>query len=179
MELKTERLIISELSLTDLVRIHQLHSLPETDEFNTLGIPSTIQATELLLIDWIKQQSAIPRTSFIFCITLIETNQFIGLIALNSGKANFKIAEVWYKIHPAYWRQGYATEALARLLNFGFFDLGLHRIEAGCAVENIASIKVLEKAGMTREGSKRKVLPIRGNWIDNYIYSILETDVVR
>jgi RimJ/RimL family protein N-acetyltransferase len=158
------------------MRFHQLHSLPETDEFNTLGIPDTIQTTEFLIIEWIEQQKAIPRMSYIFCIKLIETNQFIGLIALNLGKINFKIAEVWYKIHPAYWRQGYTTEALRKFLEFGFFSLGLHRIEAGSAVENIASIKVLEKVGMTREGCKRQILPIRGRWVDNYFYSILETD---
>jgi [ribosomal protein S5]-alanine N-acetyltransferase len=55
-------------------------------------------------------------------------------------------------------------------------SLRLHRIEAGCAVENIPSIKVLEKAGMTREGLKRKKLPIRGEWKDNYFYAILEED---
>lgn len=92
------------------------------------------------------------------------------------GKANFKNAEVWHKILPEHWQQGFATEALTQLLNFGFTDLRLHRIEAGCAVENSASIKVLEKVGMTREGCKRKVLPIRGNWVDNYFYAILDTD---
>ena len=56
MELQTERLEIKELSLTDLEDIHQLHSLPETDEFNTLGIPANIQVTEFLLIEWIRQQ---------------------------------------------------------------------------------------------------------------------------
>ncbi len=59
------------------------------------------------------------------------------------GKINFKIAEVLYKIFPDYWRQGFATEALTQVLKFSFTDLGLHRIEAGCAVENIASIKVV------------------------------------
>ena len=92
------------------------------------------------------------------------------------GKTNFKIAEVWYKIHTSYWRQGYTTEALTELLKYGFSRLELHRIEAGCATENIASIKVLEKVGMTREGRKRKVLPVRGEWVDNYFYSILETE---
>src|SRR6185295_15709802 len=125
MELQTERLNIKELSLADLEAIHQLHSLPETDEFNTLGIPATIQTTEFLLMEWIGQQKAIPRTSYTFSIQLIEKNNFIGLIALNSGKPNFKIAEVWYKIHPVYWRQGYATEALKKIIGFGFFNLKL------------------------------------------------------
>jgi ribosomal-protein-alanine N-acetyltransferase len=111
---------------------------------------------------------AVCAVSYTFIIKLVQTNQFIGLIALNLGKPNFKIAEVWYKLHTAYWRQGYTKEALATLLKFAFLDLKLHRIEAGCAVGNIASIKVLENAGMTREGRKRKVLPIRGEWIDNY-----------
>ena len=176
MKFKTDCLKIRELSLADLEVIHQLHSLPEIDEYNTLGIPATIQTTELLLNEWIEKQSPIPRTSYIFCIELLETNEFIGLIALNLGKLNYKIAEAWYKIHPAYWGKGYATEALAELLKFGFTTLGLHRIEAGCAVENTASIKVLEKTGMIREGSKRKILPIRGNWVDNYFYAILEED---
>ena len=48
--------------------------------------------------------------------------------------------------------------------------------EAGTAVENIGSIRVLEKAGMTREGQKRKVLPLKKGWSDNYIYAILEDD---
>lgn len=177
MELQTERLEIKELSLTDLEDIHQLHSLPETDEFNTLGIPANIQTTEFLLIEWIGQQNANLRTSYTFCIKLIEKNRSIGLIALNLGKPKFKIAEVWYKIHPTFWRKGYATEALKKIIEFGFFNLGLHRIEAGCAVGNIASLKTLEKVGMIREGRKREVLPIRGKWVDNFFYSILETEV--
>ena len=72
-----------------------------------------------------------------------------------------------------------AYEALNKLLDFGFNDMRLHRIEAGCAVENIASSKVLEKVGMTKEGMKRKKLPIRGEWKDNYFYAILEEDFFK
>lgn len=176
MELQTERLILKELSFADLEEVHQLHSLPEVDEFNTLGIPETLQTTKTILREWIEQQALIPRMSYVFSVRITGTNDFIGLLALNLGKINFKIAEVWYKLHPVYWRQGYTNEALAKILKFAFSELGLHRIEAGCAIENIASIKVLEKVGMVREGSKRKVLPIRGEWVDNYFYSILETD---
>ena len=91
---------------------------------------------------------------------------------------NYRIAEVWYKILPNFWGQGLATEALAELLKFGFLDLGLHRIEAGCAIENVASFKVLGKVGMIREGQKRRVLPLKGQWSDNYIYGILDTDFI-
>ncbi len=176
MKIKTDRLNFKQVSIEDLNKIHALHSLPETDQFNILGIPQTINETEKIINDWIYKQNTIPPTSYIFCVEVIDSKQFIGLIALNLGKPQYKSAEVWYKIHSNFWGKGYATEALLKLLHFAFDDLRLHRIEAGCAVENIASIRVLERAGLKREGLKRKILPIRGEWKDNYFYAILEED---
>lgn len=176
MKLQTSRLHFSQVSIDDLNNIHELLSLAETDKFNTSGIPETIEVTEKIIKDWLTGQNAKPQASYIFCLYLVDTKEFIGLIALNIGKPNYQTAEVWYKIHVNYWAQGYATEALTKLIDFGFNDLYLHRIEAGCAVENIASIKVLEKTGLTKEGMKRKKLPIRGEWKDNYFYAILEED---
>jgi [ribosomal protein S5]-alanine N-acetyltransferase len=174
--LTTKRLYLRELLPDDIAAIHALHSLPETDEFNTLGIPENIKATAKLLTEWLTLQNNTPRESYIFCLELKATKQFIGLMALNLGKANYKSGEVWYKLHVDYWNNSYATEALLELLKFGFTTLTLHRIEAGCAVDNIGSIKVLKKVGMTLEGRKRKRLPIRGEWVDNYFYAILEED---
>ena len=174
--LKSKRLHIRELTIADIDNVHELHSLPETDEFNTLGIPENIQTTENILTEWLILQKQEPRISYVFNIDKTENNNFVGLIAINLGKINYKTAEVWFKIHKDHWRKGYTTEALTRLLDFGFNDLKLHRIEAGCAVENIASIKTLEKVGFTREGLKRKKLPIRGEWKDNFFYGILEED---
>ncbi len=179
MILQTNRLNIRQVSITDIDKIHELHSLPETDEFNTLGIPETIQETEKVINEWLVGQNAIPQTLYVFSIDHITTKHFIGLIALNLGKPNYRTAEVWFKIHSDHWRQGYATEALIKLLDFGFNNLELHRIEAGCAVENIASSIVLEKAGMTKEGMKRKKLPIRGEWKNNYFYAILDEDFFK
>jgi ribosomal-protein-alanine N-acetyltransferase len=173
--LNSERLTLKELELKDLDKIHELHSLPETDEFNTMGIPADIRVTEHLLADWLGMQELEPRTRYTFKIEL--NSEFIGLIGLkNLGMPNYRSGEVWYKLHKDFWGNGYATEAVVRILDFCFTDLKLHRIEAGCAVENHGSIRVLEKAGMTREGRKRKKLPIRGEWVDNYFYAILEED---
>lgn len=174
--LHTKRLYIRELELKDIGNTHILHSLPEIDEFNTLGIPDSIDETTELVHRWLTEKKQIPKTHFVFVIQLKETKTFLGLIGLKLGKLNYKIAEIWYKIHKDFWRKGFTTEAVTTLLKFGFEELKLHRIEAGCAVENIASIKVLEKVGMSREGMKRKILPIRGEWKDNYFYAILEDD---
>lgn len=176
MELQTKRLQLTELTSADLDNIHNLHSSPQVDAYNTLGIPVTIYTTKNLLQEWIIQQRQTPRPSYIFCIKQSGNNHFVGLIALVLGKPNFKIAEVWYKLMPQCWQQGFATEALKQVLHFGFTHLGLHRIEAGCAVENTASVKVLQKVGMMQEGRKSKVLPVRGEWLDNYFFAILDTD---
>jgi [ribosomal protein S5]-alanine N-acetyltransferase len=173
--LKTDRLLLKEIELSDLNNIHELHSLPETDEFNTMGIPADIGVTERLVADWLGMQELEPRTRYTFKIEL--NNTFIGLIGLkNLGTPNYRSGEVWYKLHKDFWGNGYATEAVIRILEFCFTDLNLHRIEAGCAVGNLGSIRVLEKAGMIREGHTRKKLPIRGEWVDNYCYAILEED---
>ncbi len=162
--------------MEDVDVVHALHSLPETGEFNTMEIPATISVSQKLVQDWVTAKNAQPPRSYIYCLALRDTNEFIGLIALVMGKPTYKTAEVWFKLHVNYWGKGYTSEALKKLLGYGFRDFGLHRIEAGCAVENLASSRVLEKAGMTREGMKRKKLPIRGEWKDNYFYGILENE---
>jgi len=164
------------VELSHLIQIHNLHSLPETDEYNTLGIPVSLDETKTILKTWVLNNQNKEVKNYTFVIELETNNQFIGLIALNLGNQKFRTGEVWYKLHSNYWNKGFGTEALTRILNFGFIDLKLHRIEAGCAVDNIGSIKVLEKAGMIREGRKRQVLPLKSGWSDNFEYAIIETD---
>lgn len=88
----------------------------------------------------------------------------------------FRLGEIFYNLDPKYWGKGYATETVKRVIRFGFVELRLHKVEAGVATGNTRSVRVLEKAGMTREGLRRKVLPIRGQWKDNYHYAIVEDD---
>ncbi len=87
-------------------------------------------------------------TNYTFAILEKPDEVFIGLFGLKLGGIKHKRAEIWYKIHPKYWSQGYATETLKAVIQFAFDKLHLHRIEAGCAVNNFGSMKVLEKAGM-------------------------------
>lgn len=176
-ELETTRLDLKLISKADLEKIHELHSLPETDKFNTLGIPININETEKIVDEWIMKNNNGKKKDFIFKVELIKGKLFIGLIALHLGNPKFKTGEVWYKFHSNSWNNGYATEALKEILEFGFNELKLHRIEAGCAVNNIGSIRTLEKVGMTREGRKRNVLPLKDGWSDNFEFAILSTDV--
>lgn len=175
-EILTERLKLRLIQFSDLQSIHKLHSLPETDEFNALGIPRNIEETKNTIEPWIGENNLSKIKNYTFAIENRLDSEFIGLFGLKLGVQKYKRGEVWYKIHSDFWRKGYATESLKAIINFGFKNLQLHRIEAGCAVENIGSVRVLEKAGMIREGCLRRVLPLKSGWSDSYIYSILETD---
>ncbi|MEE9463133.1 MAG: GNAT family N-acetyltransferase [Bacteroidales bacterium] len=176
MELDTNRLIIQEVSWDDLDDIFILESSPEIDEFNTLGIPDNKNVTREHLRPFIGDQKAEVRKKYCWTIRLQTTGEFIGLAGMTVTADRFKMGEIWYNLMPTHWGNGYATEVAKRLIRFGFERLNLHRIEAGVATENKRSIKVLEKAGMTIEGIRRKILPIRGDWVDNYHYAILESD---
>jgi ribosomal-protein-alanine N-acetyltransferase len=176
--LKTERLILRPISENDIENIHKLHCLDETDRFNTSGIPSNINETKNIVEKWIFENNLENNKSFTFAVELNEEKEFIGLIGINLGKEKYRNAEVWFKYDYNYWNRGFATESLKKIIKFGFQTLKLHRIEAGCAIENIGSISVLEKVGMLREAHTRKLLPLRTGWSDNYGYAILASYLI-
>ena len=174
--LTTKELQLRLITYSDLDAIHQLHILPETDRYNTLGIPDNLEETKSVIDLWIKDNELEEVINYTFAIETKSSEKFLGLIGLKLGRRIYKNAEVWYKIHPEFWGKGIATNSLNRILDFGFNKLKLHRIEAGCAVDNVASTKVMEKAGMIKEGRCRKVLPLQSGWSDSVEYAIIDTD---
>ncbi len=176
MDINSNRLILKEISWDDLGDIHRLHSFPGVDEFNTIGIPKNTEETKELIRPMIEGQTKAPRKSYTWKIVLKDLNDFIGIAGINLSNDKFKLGEIYFKILPKYWGNGYATEISKTLIKHGFDNFQLHKVEAGVATGNIKSIRVLEKSGMTREGLRRKILPIRGEWKDNYHYAIVEDD---
>ncbi len=174
--LTTERITLRPITIADLDVIHNLHSLPETDAYNALGIPENIGVTKAIITPWTADNQQENITNHTLAMVRSEDQKFIGLYGLKIGSPKYQRAEIWYKIHRDYWNNGYATEATQCILDFCFDTLHLHRVAAGCAVENIGSYKVLEKVGMTREGRCRQILPLSTGWADNYKYAILESD---
>ncbi len=165
------------ISYSDLDAIHGLHILPEVDKYNTLGIPKNIEKTKSIINPWIKDNEKKDIQNYTFAIELNSSKKFVGLIGLKLGGKIYRNAEVWYKIHPDFWGKGIATDSLNCILNFSFHILKLHRIEGGCAVDNLASSKVMEKVGMIKEGRLRKILPLEFGWSDSFQYAIIETDI--
>lgn len=85
-------------------------------------------------------------------------------------------AELAYVLARPYWNQGLMTEAARTVLEFGFSQWNLNRIEARCLVENTASSRVMEKIGMKYEGTLRQQMHVKGAFRDLKIYAILKSD---
>jgi RimJ/RimL family protein N-acetyltransferase len=131
-------------------------------------------------VDWLKGAIAakdiLPRLSFGLALVVKSTDELIGHISLNIRNLVNKEAELGYTIRRDHWHQGFATEAARAVLGFSFTELGLHRIIANTSPHNIASQKVLEKLGFTREGYLRKNVLQRSQWRDSCLYAFLEDD---
>lgn len=109
MRINTERLLLAEFTLDDLNNIHELHSFPEVDKYNTLGIPATIEETKNYLQTLIADQLKDPRSNYVWTISKSEDNSFVGIAGMNVSNNKFRLGEIYYKIHPAQWENGFAT----------------------------------------------------------------------
>jgi RimJ/RimL family protein N-acetyltransferase len=176
MHVETKRLIIRDFNNSDWEQLHALYMKPETVTYNPSGYPENEEASKKLVAGWASQPDSAARDKYTAAIITKAGAVFAGVISLDLGDRKYRKGEVWYKLLPEYWGQGLATEATKAMVAFGFEQLQLHRIECGCSIHNVASFKVMEKAGMTREGIKRKVLPLDNDWHDAYLYAILEEE---
>ena len=111
---------------------------------------------------------------FFFLIILNETNKPIGECGFHTWNKIHKRAELFYLLRQnEYKKQGIMTEALRYVLQFGFTELQLHRIQACVAIENLASLRLVHKYGFIREGTSREDYCINGINEDSEVYSLL------
>jgi [ribosomal protein S5]-alanine N-acetyltransferase len=175
MILETERLILRELQESDFAAVHSYASDPEVVRYTEFG-PNVEQDTRGYLQMAVEQQNARPRTVYNLGIVLKANEKLIGSCAINVSEPRHRQAYIGYILTRDCWNHGYMTEAAGAMLSFGLQQLTLHRIYATCDPDNIASYRVMEKVGMTREGYLRESKFVRGKWRNSLQYSILESD---
>ncbi len=110
-----------------------------------------------------------------FAIELRETRELVGSIAINPHEQHRR-AEIGYWVAVAHWGRGYMTEAVRAIIDYGFRELGLNRVHAECHGDNPASARVLEKAGMTYEGTLRQHSFRLGRFADKLQFGILRSE---
>lgn len=111
-----------------------------------------------------------------WAIVLKKTDKPIGAIGLFVINENDLCGDVGYCIGKKHWGQGIVTEALSAVLSFAFKTIGFNRIETYHSINNPASGRVMEKAGMIFEGlAKQKYKSISG-FEDSNMYSSVKSD---
>jgi len=109
-------------------------------------------------------------------LLIMADGERVGTIGFNSINHSADRAEVGYWIAPDRHDKGYGSESTALLVDYGFQELGLHRIEARAFEFNDASQALLESVGFTEEGVHRDGIFLKGDYQDEHWYSVLESE---
>ena len=115
-------------------------------------------------------------TSVQFAVVLRTEGRLIGACTIAVRTDELHQGELWYLMNRRYWGHGHTTEAARAVLEYSFKELELHRVYATCRAANLASIRVLEKLGMRREGHLREHRWMKGRWQDSFLYAILDRE---
>lgn len=99
-----------------------------------------------------------------------------GISIGNIRRGVAQSGQIGYWMGEKFAGHGFMGEALSLVVDYGFRGLGLHRIEAACIPDNKRSIRVLEKAGFSREGLLRSYLRINGAWRDHLLFALIDED---
>ena len=172
----TDRLILRKITMDDANDMfNNWTSDKEVTRYLTWDFHKTINDTKEIIRMWEKELS--EDNCYKWCMELKETNQVVGTIDVVKLNIDIKSAEIGYCMSKKYWNQGIMTEALIAIQDFLFQEVGLNRIEAYHDTRNPASGKVMEKAGMSFEGTKRQgARDNKGNLCNMSIYAILKSD---
>jgi RimJ/RimL family protein N-acetyltransferase len=170
MILQTGRLRLRPFRSDDVEDIVAYSTKPEFIRYLPLP-PQTRESAAAFVSRVVADGQPDSRSDWLFAIQVGEAPRLIGTIRVGIREPEHRQGDVGYAVHPDHWGKGYATEALARVLSFGFEDLSLERIWATADVLNVASWRVMEKAGMQREGLMRHHRLLRGAWRDSVLYA--------
>lgn len=153
--------IYNIFSNADLMKNYNMERLEQIEEADDI-------------VNWFSTKYA-DKKGIRWGICLHNSTTLIGTIGINSFIYGHK-GTIGYELHPQWWKQGYASEALEAILPYLFNGLGLDRIEAEVRPENSPSGAILVRCGFKLEGTLRHWLYRNGQRYDMQMYSMLRSD---
>ena len=173
--LETKRLLLRKIKSDDYKKAFNLWCHDEEQVLYTVhGIHKTEEETKKFYDRWIKEYS--DNKTMRWIIELKEINEPIGVIDINNTFSKYSSVEVGYTIAKKYSNQGYATEATKRVMKYLFEECEIETFYAEFMEDNIASKKVMEKCGMTKEGCLRNRCEDRNGKRQNLISMSITKD---
>jgi ribosomal-protein-alanine N-acetyltransferase len=170
--LQTKRLLLRRLTLDDAAAVFDYAQDPLVSKYTYWTPHRSIADSEEFLAGAARQYE---RDRLIhWGIVLASEAKLIGTCGFVNWHPAHARAEIGYALARSHWHNGYMTEAVGAAIAFGFHVMMLNRIEAMCMKENVASARVLEKAGMQFEGVLREYAFVKGAYLDLMLYAILK-----
>ncbi|HVU10942.1 MAG TPA: GNAT family N-acetyltransferase [Phototrophicaceae bacterium] len=174
--LETERLLLREIVLSDAEALFRVRGDIRVTRLNS-GQPMQSIDEAYDLIEQTKRAFDDHRRVD-WGITLKDKPKegLIGRCGFNYILRQDRRASIGYDLGFAYWNHGIMTEAVGAMIQFGFEQVNLNRIEADAAAENIGSIRVLEKCGFRREGVQEDQYYEWDEFHDLVLFALLRKD---
>jgi ribosomal-protein-alanine N-acetyltransferase len=171
-ELETDRLLLREILPSDAPAILRIFSDDRVTRYYDLTTYTALSQAEEL-VDFFDESFELERA-----IRWGIERKADGVLLGTCGYIWLRPyrGEISYELHSDYWRQGYMSEAVDAILDFGYTELGLNRIEAPVLLDNIASSAMLTRLGFTQEGVLRQYDYFKGAFHDMRLFSLLKEE---
>jgi len=175
-EIETGRLLLRRFMLGDANEIfREWASYENVMKYLPNPKHGSVGETKTFLMDILSRYE--KSDTYCWGIQLKDEGILIGLIGAEIVNERAKVADVGYCLGERFWGRGYASEALCAVRDYMIYDVKINRFEAVHSVNNPASGKVLQKAGMIREGfSRHKYITGTGEYQDADIYGLVKED---
>lgn len=173
-ELETERLRLRQIKESDVGDFFSIKSDSDLTAKYGQKPHAEIGQTSRWIEGVLKSYS--EKNALFWVITLKGADRAIGGVTLWNLDLESFCGELGYELHRNYWRQGISSEAISAVLDYGFHEMGLNRIEACPLEENSPSKKLLEKFGFRCEGNHRQRIYFDGEFKDQLYYSLLKDE---
>ena len=174
-DLRSERLLLRELRSDDAGALFRQFSDEEVTRYYDLDTFTQPTQAEQLVALW--RQRRERRFGIRWAICRPEApEELLGTCGFNLWVQNSTRAVLGFDLARANWRQGIMSEALGLLLDYGFQQMELNRVEAVVFRDNDASCRLLAKLGFASEGLLREYEYLHGRLQDMYMYSLLRRD---
>lgn len=172
MKIETNNLILRPISYFDARDMFEYASDPRLALYGSWTPHTRIEETLRVIQNMIEKSEDRP----LFAIVHKSDKKMIGTILAKIDKTEDgagKRCEVGYIISPAYQNRGYASESLTAFISYLFDECEIHRVEGRHLAENIASGRVMDKAGMEVEGVLKDFYFKNDKYHDVVIHAIL------
>lgn len=174
-KLETERLILRQFKIEDYVEMYNNWACEDmVTKFLTWQTHTNQDVTKSVLADWIPKYE--NKDFYNWAIELKEENRLIGNISVVSHREETLSAILGYCIGSKWWGKEIMPEAGKAVLKYLFEEVGFNRIAANHDKNNPKSGRVMQKIGMTYEGTLRSAGFCNQGIIDDVRYSILKSE---